>query len=160
SDGSGTSFIWTDFLSLSSAEWKSKIGAGTSVKWPLGIAGERNDGVSSLVSGHIGAIGYVELTYALEHSLPYAQIRNREGVYVSPSPERVTAAAAALLQTIPDDLCFSLKNAPGKLSYPLAGTAWAIIYVNQTHNKTGRELIAFLRWATHEGQAYVKELKF
>jgi phosphate ABC transporter phosphate-binding protein len=159
-DGSGTTFILTDYLSKASAEWKSKIGVNTAIPWPVGVGGQGNNGVSTLLSRNIGAIGYVELTYALEHNLPYGKIRNHDGHYVQPSLEGVTAAGAASLQTIPDDLRFTLTDAPGEDSYPLAGTAWAIIYVDQTHNKSGRDLVAFLRWATHDGQAYVKELRF
>jgi phosphate ABC transporter phosphate-binding protein len=160
-DGSGTTFIWTDYLSKASAEWKQKIGASTTiVNWPAGLAGPHNNGVASLVSRNIGAIGYVELTYALENNLRFAQIKNHDGRYVQPSLDGVIAAATASLQTIPDDLRYTLTDAPGDNSYPLAGTAWAILYVDQTRNKSGSELVAFLHWATHDGQAYVRELQF
>jgi phosphate ABC transporter phosphate-binding protein len=159
-EGSGTTFIWTDYLSKASAEWKQKIGAANEVIWPAGLPGKYNNGVASQVSRHIGAIGYVELTYALENNLRFGQIKNRDGKYTQPSLDSVTAAAAASLQTIPDDLRYTLTDAPGEDSYPLAGTTWAILFIDQTSNKSGRELVAFLRWATHEGQAYVKDLRF
>jgi phosphate transport system substrate-binding protein len=160
SDGSGTSFIWTDYLSKASAEWKSKVGANTEVTWPVGEAGRGNHGVATLVSRSTGAIGYVELTYALENNLRFGQVKNREGRFVQPSLEGVTAAAEASLTTIPDDLRYTLTDAPGEESYPLAGTAWAVLYVDQTRTGAGRNLIAFLHWVTHEGQAFVNDLRF
>jgi phosphate transport system substrate-binding protein len=159
-DSSGTSFIWTDFLSKASAEWKSKVGAHTAPTWPVGQAGRHNNGVASLVSRNNGAIGYVELTYALENNLRFGVVKNREGRFVQPTLESVTAAAEASLTVIPEDLRYTLTDAPGEDSYPLAGTVFAVLYVDQTPNASARELVAFLHWVTHDGQAYVMDVRF
>jgi phosphate ABC transporter phosphate-binding protein len=159
-EGSGTTFIWTDYLSKASAEWRQKVGAANEVPWPVGLAGMGNNEMAAMVSRTIGAIGYVELTYALENNLPVARIKNRDGFYAQPSLDAVTAAATAKLPTIPDDLRYTLTNERGKDSYPIAGTTWAIVFVDQRKNPLGRDLINFLHWVTHDGQAHVKALRF
>jgi phosphate transport system substrate-binding protein len=159
SDSSGTTFIWTDFLRKVSAEWETKIGSGTKVTWPIGEEGEKNDGVAKAVSRKVGAIGYVELSFALERNLKVGLVKNQSGKYVEPTLESVTAAGNASLRTIPSDLRFSLTDAPGEDSYPIAGTAWAVLYANQTDTK-GKEIVTFLNWATHEGQVHLKELRY
>jgi phosphate transport system substrate-binding protein len=158
-EGSGTTFIWTDYLSKVSGEWKTRVGAATVVKWPAGLEGTGNNGVANLVSRNVGALGYLELTYALENNLHFAQVKNRDGKFIAPSLETVTAAAGALA-TIPADLRFSLTDGAGEDTYPVTGTTYALLYLDQTGNPSGRELVAFLRWATHEGQAYVKDLRY
>jgi phosphate ABC transporter phosphate-binding protein len=157
-DGSGTTFIWTDFLSKASAEWRTKHGAQNLVKIDNALVGQGNAGVADQVSRTIGGIGYVEMTYAQENALRFGLVRNRAGKYVDPNPESVTAAAAQT--TFPADLRFTLTDAPGADSYPISGTTWAVIRVDQSQNPSGRELLEFLRWATHEGQAYLKDLRF
>jgi phosphate ABC transporter phosphate-binding protein len=157
-DGSGTTFIWTDFLSKASAEWRDKHGVRNLVKIENALVGQGNAGVADQVSRTIGGIGYVEMTYALENALRFGLVRNRAGKYVDPTPESVTAAAAQT--TFPADLRFTLTDAPGADSYPIAGTTWAVIRVDQSQNPSGRELLEFLRWSTHEGQAYLKDLRF
>jgi phosphate ABC transporter phosphate-binding protein len=160
-DRSGTSFIWTDFLSKSSGEWKSKFGAAsTSVNWPVGARENGSDGIATRVSRDVGSIGYVELSWALENNLRVGQVKNRAGTFIEPKLESVTAAAAGSLEQIPEDLRYSLTDAPGKDSYPVAGTTWAIIYADQSNNPKAAELIEFLIWVTHDGQTYLKELKF
>ena len=116
--------------------------------------------MATLVSRNIGAIGYVELSYAIENSLPVGIVKNKEGKYLAPTLESVTAAAAGSLGKIPNDLRYTLTDAPGEDSYPIAGTTWAVLYVNQTKQSIGKDLVAFLRWITHEGQAYTTELKY
>ncbi len=159
-DSSGTSYIWTDYLSKASAQWEAQVGRGTMVKWPVGESGNGNNGVANLVTRKVGAIGYVELTYALENNLKVGLIKNREGKFVAPTLENVTAAAESSLHTIPDDLRYTLTDATGEKSYPLSGTAWAILHVDQSKNPQASELVAFLKWAIHDGQAYLKDLRF
>jgi phosphate ABC transporter phosphate-binding protein len=158
-DASGTTSIWSDYLSKVSGEWKMKFGAATRLNWPGGLEGTGNNGVANLVSRNVGAIGYLELTYALEDNLPFGRIKNREGKFVAPSLESVTAAACALT-SIPGDLRLSLTDATGADSYPIVATSYALLYADQTGNPSGGELVAFLRWATHEGQAYVRDVRY
>jgi phosphate transport system substrate-binding protein len=160
SDGSGTTFIWTDFLTKTSGEWGAKLGVKTELAWPVGLAGKGNNGVADEVSRTVGAIGYVELSYAMENNLRYGQVKNREGKFVQPSLESVTAAATASSEVIRADLRYTLANAPGEASYPIAGTVWAVLYADQTGSPAGRELVAFLHWATHDGQSYAKDLRY
>src|SRR5262249_52134654 len=159
SDGSGTTFIWTDFLSKASGEWGAKLGAKTEHNCPVGKEGEGNNGVATVVSRTVGSIGYVEMTYALENNLSFGKVKNSEGKFIQPSLESVTAAATASRHNIPDDLRYTLTDAPGEEYYPIAGTVWAILFVDQTKSAAGRELVDFLRWATHEGQTYLKDLR-
>lgn len=159
SDGSGTTSIWTDYLSKASSEWKSRVGAGNKVEWPTGQGADKNDGVADTVSRLAGAIGYVELSFALTNGLPVGRVKNKAGVFIEPSIESVTAAAAGSLQSIPADLRYSLTDAPGKSSYPIAGSCWAVAFVDQSPEKRA-ELVKFLRWATHEGQHYVRDLRY
>jgi phosphate ABC transporter phosphate-binding protein len=158
-DQSGTSFVWTDYLSKVSGEWKTKIGATTLLKRPGGLAGTGNNGVAALVSRNVGALGYVELTYALENNLHFGQVKNGEGRFITPSVESVTAAAEALT-TIPDDLRLPFTDGAGEATYPIVGASYALLHADQRSNPSGRELVAFLRWATHEGQAFVKDLRY
>lgn len=159
-DSSGTSYIWTDYLSKASAQWENQVGRGTTVKWPVGESGQGNNGVANLVTRKVGSIGYVELTYALENNLKVGLIKNRDGKFVSPTLENVTAAAESSLPSIPDDLRYTLTDTLGEKSYPLSGTAWAILHVDQSKNPQAAELIAFLKWAIHDGQVYLKDLRF
>jgi phosphate transport system substrate-binding protein len=148
SDGSGTSFIFTDYLSNVSAEWRSEVGTNTSVKWPTGLGGKGSEGVSGQVKQLPGSIGYVELAYAEQNKLPVAELKNAAGDFVAPSPDSVSKAMATA--TIPDDFRFSMVNAPGAGAYPIAGASWVMIY--QNGGEHARELVRFLRWAVTEGQ--------
>ena len=160
SDGSGTTFIWTDYLSKVSGDWRGKggPGVGNSVKWPVGVSAVANDGVATAVSATVGAIGYVELSFALSRNLPAALVENRAGAFVAPSLKSVTAAAANRLKDVPADLRYTLTFADGKESYPISGTTWAVVYKKQLAEN--RALLDFLKWAVHEGQAHVAELKY
>jgi phosphate ABC transporter phosphate-binding protein len=158
-DGSGTTYIWSDYLSTVSGEWKTKFGAATKLNWPSGLEGTHSNGVANQVSRTVGSIGYLELTYALENNLHFGQVKNREGKFVTANLESVTAAAGALT-SIPADLRLPLIDAAGEDTYPIAGMSYALVYTDQTGNAHGSELVAFLRWATHEGQAYVKDLRY
>jgi phosphate transport system substrate-binding protein len=156
----GTTHVWTEYLSAASAEWKQRFGARTEHAWPVGSGAKANDGTADTVSRTVGAIGYLEQSFALANNLPVGEIKNRDGKFVPASPAGVTEAAAGVLRTIPGDLRFSLTDAPGEGAYPIAGAAWAILYADQSRRPSAHELVEFLRWATHEGQAYATELKF
>jgi phosphate transport system substrate-binding protein len=159
SEGSGTTHIWVDYLSKVSDEWAKKVGVGTSVNWPVGVGQKGSEGVSGQVKRTPGSISYVELIYALQNNIAFGWVKNKEGIPIKPSLESVTAAAAASLDQIQDDLRYSLTNAPGKDSYPISGTNWALIYVNQPSDK-GKAVVDFLRWCTHEGQEYCEALHY
>lgn len=159
SDGSGTTYIWVDYLSKCSPTWKKDIGVGTDVKWPIGAAESGNEGVAAYVKKTPASIGYVELTYAYRLDLAYGLVRNREMEFIKASLPSVTKAAENALAVIPDDLRFSLTDAPGKGSYPIAGTTWALVDLQQPAPKAG-ELRDFLNWATGNGQNRVEVLLY
>jgi len=159
SDGSGTTFIWVDYLSKVSPEWEQKVGRGTSVKWPAGLGGKGNEGVSGQVKSTPGALGYVELAYAIGNKLPAAAIRNAAGKFVEPSIESTTAAAATA-RSMPADFRVSLTNAPGDVAYPVASFTWLLVYKEQPDAVKGKALTNFLWWATHEGQRYASDLLY
>jgi phosphate transport system substrate-binding protein len=158
SDGSGTSFIFTDYLSKVSSEWKSKVGNNTSVNWPAGIGGKGNEGVSGQIKQTPGAIGYVELIYAIQNKMPDAQVKNAAGEFVEPTIESVTAALATA--EIPDDFRFSMTNAPGKDAYPIAGATWLLVYQQQKDPAKGKKLVDFLKWAAKDGEKMAKNLDY
>ena len=158
SDGSGTTFIFTDYLSKVSAEWKSKVGNNTSVNWPTGLGGKGNEGVSGQVKQTPGAIGYVELIYAKQNKMPVAEVKNSEGVFVRPNADSVTAAMATA--QIPDDFRFSITNATGKDSYPIAGATWLLVYEQQKDAAKGAKLVEFLKWSMAQGEEMAKQLDY
>src|SRR6476659_7897900 len=158
SDGSGTTFIFTDYLSKVSAEWKQKAGNNTSVNWPTGIGGKGNEGVSGQVKQTPGTIGYVELIYALQNKMQYAELKNAAGDFVKPTIESVTAAPATA--EIPDDFRFSMTNAPGKDAYPIAGATWLLVYQQQKDPAKGKKLVEFLKWAAKDGEKMAKNLDY
>lgn len=158
SDGSGTTFIFTDYLSSVSPAWASTVGKGTSVKWPVGLGGKGNEGVAGQVKQSPGAIGYVELAYAQENHMTFAELKNAAGKYVTPSPESISAAMAAA--KIPDDFRFSIVNAPGENAYPISGASWVLIYQQQKDPGKGQEIVRFLKWAITDGQKYLVDLGY
>jgi phosphate transport system substrate-binding protein len=158
SDGSGTTFIFTDYLSKISPEWKSKAGTNTSVNWPTGLGGKGNEGVSGQIKQTPGAIGYVELIYAIQNKMPDAQVKNAAGQFVEPTLESVTAALATA--EIPDDFRFSMTNAPGENSYPIAGATWLLVYQQQKDPAKGKKLIEFLKWALAKGEGMARDLNY
>jgi phosphate transport system substrate-binding protein len=158
SDGSGTTFIFTDYLSKVSPEWKQKVGNNTSVKWPTGIGAKGNEGVSGQVKQVPGAIGYIELIYALQNKMEFAQIKNAAGKVVKPSLESVTAALSTA--EIPDDFRFSMTNAPGPDAYPICGATWLLVYQQQKDPAKGKKLIEFLKWALSKGEGMAKDLDY
>jgi phosphate transport system substrate-binding protein len=158
SDGSGTTFIFTDYLSKVSSEWKQKAGNNTSVNWPTGIGGKGNEGVSGQVKQTPGAIGYVELIYATQNKMPYAEVKNSAGEFVKPSLESITAALAT--GDIPEDFRFSITNAPGKDAYPICGATWLLVYERQKDAAKGKKLVEFLKWAAKDGEKMAKDLQY
>lgn len=158
SDGSGTTFIFTDYLTVVSAEWAAKVGKSTSVKWPTGIGGKGSEGVSGQVKQLPGSIGYVEQAYADQNKLPVALLKNAAGEFVAPSGEAASKAMATA--TIPDDFRFSMVNAPGEGAYPIAGASWVLIYQKQTKPESAKKLVAFLKWAVTEGQKLTPALSY
>jgi phosphate transport system substrate-binding protein len=161
SDGSGTTFGFTDYLSNVSPDWQTKVGKGTSVNWPgSGLGGSGNPGVAGEVQQNPYAIGYVELIYAFQNKLAYGAVKNKDGQWVEPSLDSVTAAASASLQTIPEDLRFSIVNAPGAMSYPISTATWLLAYKNQTDQAKTLAMVRLLWWATHDAQKYNNDLQY
>jgi phosphate ABC transporter phosphate-binding protein len=160
SDGSGTTYVWTEYLSKVSPEWKSTVGASTSVRWPVGRGTPGNYGVESTVLLFSGSIGYVELTYALQNKMAVGQIRNKAGHFVEPTLGSVAAAAESALSVIPEDLRYSITDASGDDAWPASGTTWAIVDGAMASGPQRTHLIAFLRWAIHDGQKYCAPLDF
>src|SRR5438477_4751874 len=158
SDGSGTTYIWTDYLSKISPEWKTKVGTNTSVNWPTGIGGKGNEGVAGQVKQTPGAIGYVELIYAVQNKMPSAEVKNATGKFVKASVESIIAAVATA--QIPEDFRFSITNAPGNDSYPIAGATWLLVYEQQKDAAKGKKLVEFLKWALTKGEDMVKNLDY
>ncbi|MGH8100702.1 MAG: phosphate ABC transporter substrate-binding protein PstS [Chthoniobacterales bacterium] len=158
SDGSGTTYIWTDYLSKISPEWKSKVGSNTSVSWPTGIGGKGNEGVAGQVKQTPGAIGYVELIYAIQNKMPYADVKNAGGEFIRPTLESITAALGTA--QIPDDFRFSMTNAPGKDAYPICGATWLLVYQQQKDASKGKKLVEFLNWALKDGEKMATNLDY
>jgi phosphate transport system substrate-binding protein len=160
SDGSGTSAIFTDYLSNVSPEWKSKVGMGTSVNWPAGLGGKGNEGVSGQVKNTEYSVGYVELAYAFENKLPYATLKNHDGHFVEPSIKATTAAAAGAAKHMPADFRISLVNQPGKDAYPIVGFTWLLIYEHQKDAAKGKKLVDFIKWELVSGQKMAASLLY
>jgi phosphate transport system substrate-binding protein len=159
SDGSGTTDIFTDYLSKVSPEWQSKVGRGTSVQWPIGIGGQGNEGVANQVRNTAGGVGYVELAYARQNKMAYGSVKNHSANYVDPEPKNVTNAAASMT-TIPADLRFSITDQSGPQAYPIAGTTWILLFKTQPDAAQGKLVTSFLDWAIHDGQKYANELDY
>jgi phosphate transport system substrate-binding protein len=162
SDGSGTSYIFTDYLSTVSTGWKSGPGKGKDVKWPVGLGGKGNEGVTGQVKQTPGAVGYVELAYARQNKLPTAAVRNAAGKFIEPSIEAVTAAAAGVAQKLPPttDYRISIVNAPGADAYPISSFTWILLYKTQPNAEKGKKLLDFLHWALHDGEQSASTLDY
>jgi phosphate transport system substrate-binding protein len=159
-DGSGTTYIWVDYLAKVSPEWKSKVGVSTSVNWPVGIGGKGNEGVAGFVSQTPGSIGYVELIYALQNKISYGAVQNMEGEFVKASTDSVTKAAAAAAAKMPADFRVSITNAPGKGAYPISSFTWLLLYEKPNDKAHARTMIEFLKWALTDGQKYCAVLGY
>jgi phosphate transport system substrate-binding protein len=162
SDGSGTSFVWTDYLSKVSPEWSQKVGRGTSVNWPVGLGGRGNEGVAATVRQTPGAIGYVELGYALINKMPFATLRNQAGNFVAPSLGSVTAAAAGAMKEMGPNTDFrvSITNSAGTQAYPIASFTWLLVHRSYSDSTKARALVQFITWAATDGQAKAAELGY
>jgi phosphate transport system substrate-binding protein len=160
SDSSGTSAVFTDYLSKVSPEWKEKVGAGVSPSWPIGIGGKGNEGVTGQVKNTPNTIGYIELVYAVKNNLPVAHIKNASGNFIEPSIDAVTAAAAASAASMPDDLRVSITNAAGPQAYPISSYTYILVYKNQKDAAKGKALVDFLWWGIHDGETFGKELQY
>ncbi len=159
-DGSGTSFIFTDYLSSVNPAWSDTVGKGSSVKWPagIGLAAKGSEGVAGQVKQLPGGIGYAELAYADQNKIPFADLKNAAGNFISPAPDSVSAALATA--KIPDDFRFSMVNAPGDKAYPISGASWVLVYQKPKNAENGAKLVAFLKWAVTEGQKISPSLDY
>ena len=162
SDGSGTTYIWTDYLTSVSKDWAAGPGKGKDVKWPVGIGGKGNEGVAGQVKQIPGTIGYVELVYARQNKLSYAHIKNAHGNYVDATIESVTAAASEIAKGLPKDSDYriSIVNAPGKDAYPISSLTWLLVYENQANSEKGKKLVDFLKWMLADGQKSAPSLDY
>lgn len=158
SDGSGTTYIFVDYLCSVSNDWKLGVGKGTAVNWPVGLGGKGNEGVAGLVKQTPGAIGYVELSYAVKNNLAYASVQNKSGKFIEPSLESTSKAAEGV--QIPSDFRVSLVNSSNPDAYPVAGFTWLLIYKNPDDAAKGKAIVDFIKWAIHDGQQYTKDLLY
>jgi phosphate transport system substrate-binding protein len=160
SDGSGTTYIFVDFLAKLSPEWKQKVGVATSVSWPVGVGGKGNEGVSGLVAQTPGSIGYVELIYAIQNKIAYASVKSHDGEYVKASLASVTAAAAGAAANMPADFRVSITNAPGKDTYPISSFTWLLLYESPKDKAKAKAMVEFVKWALADGQKYCADLGY
>ena len=162
SDGSGTTYIFSDYLSAVSPSWSTAPGKGKELAWPTGLGGKGNDGVTGLVKQTPGSIGYVELAYAVQNKLPFATLKNKDGDWVAPSIESVSEAAAGVAKSLPagTDFRVSIVNAPGKKSYPISSFTWLLVYKDQKDATKGKQLVGFLKWYLHNGGKSASDLLY
>jgi phosphate transport system substrate-binding protein len=160
SDGSGTSYIWTDYLSKVSPEWQQKVGKATSVNWPVGLGGKGNEGVSALIQQTPGSLGYIELIYAIQNHLPYGKVKNSSGAFVKADLASVSAAAAAVAKSMPDDFRVSITNPEGKAAYPIASFTWLLIPEKFTDTAKRDVVKDFLKWMMTDGQQSCEALSY
>jgi phosphate transport system substrate-binding protein len=160
SDGSGTTFIWLDFLAKVSPALKDKVGVNASVSWPVGVGGKGNEGVAGLVSQTPGSFGYVELIYALQNKIAYGSVQNSSGAFVKPSVDSVTAAAEAAAANMPEDFRVSITNPPGAASYPIGSFTWILMYENPDDRQKAKVMVDFMKWALTDGQQSARELGY
>ena len=160
SDGSGTTYIFVDYLSKVSNDFHQKVGVATSVNWPAGVGAKGNEGVSGLVKQTPGAIGYVELIFATQNNIPYGAVQNKAGEFVTASLDSVTAAAASTAASMPEDFRISIANADGKGAYPIASFTWLLFYQNPSDKESGRRMSEFMKWALGDGQKFAGPLGY
>ncbi len=160
SDGSGTTYIFSDYLSKVSPDWRSQVGRGTALRWPVGLGGKGSEGVTGLVQQTPGAIGYVELTYALTNHIPVATVLNHDGKWIVPTLDGVTEAASGASANMPADFRVSITDAPGPRSYPISSFTWLLVYKVQKDRATGQAIVRFLRWALTDGQKDATSLNY
>src|SRR5262245_32598225 len=160
SEGSGTTYIWVDFLSKVSPEFMRRVGVNAAVNWPVGVGGKGNEGVAGLLTQLPGSLGYVELIYALQNRIAYGAVRNADGEFVTATIASVTAAAAAAATRMPPNFCVSITNAPGAGAYPISSFSWMLLYENPRNKAQAKAMIQFLRWALTDGQKYCEALGY
>jgi phosphate transport system substrate-binding protein len=160
SDGSGTSYIWCDYLSKVSPDYKKTVGVATSVNWPVGVGGKGNEGVAGLVKQTPGSIGYVELIYAIQNKISYGSVQNAAGEYVRASTETVSNAAKQAAKAMPKDFRVSITNAPGSNVYPISSFTWLLFYENPKDKARARVMVDFMKWALTQGQKFAPELGY
>ncbi len=160
SDGSGTTYVWVDYLSKVSPEWKTKVGKNTAVNWPVGLGGKGNEGVAGLVKQQPGAFGYVELIYAVQNNMAYGKVRNSAGVFVKANLDSVTAAAAGAAKSMPDDFRVSITDGPGKATYPISTFTWLLVPSKIDDPGKKKAITDFLRWMLKDGQGMVENLSY
>ncbi|HVZ41216.1 MAG TPA: phosphate ABC transporter substrate-binding protein PstS [Candidatus Kapabacteria bacterium] len=160
SDGSGTTFIFTDYLSKVSPDWKSQVGNATSVKWPLGLGGKGNEGVAGTVQQNDGAIGYVELAYALQNKQAFGAVQNKAGQFVKASPDGIQSAMSDFGSNMGDKLAISIVDGPGNASYPIAGYTYLLLYMDQTDCAKAAKVVAFVKWAYENGSKFASDLQY
>ncbi len=160
SDGSGTTFAFTDYLSKVSPEWKEKVGSASSVKWPTGLGGKGNEGVAGTVSQNDGAIGYVELAYAVQNKLPYGSVQNKANEYALPTTQAVQSAMSDFGTEMGDKLALSIANGPGKGSWPISTYTYLLIYMDQQDCAKGQKVVSFVKWALNDGTKYATDLQY
>jgi phosphate transport system substrate-binding protein len=160
SDGSGTSYVWTDYLSKVSDEWKSKVGRNTSVNWPVGLGGKGNEGVTGLIKQTPNSIGYVELIYAVQNNIPYGSVKNSSGSFIKADLASVSAAASAAAKEMPDDFRVSITNPSGKTAYPISSFTWLLIPAKFQDNAKRDAIKGFLKWMLADGQGYAEQLSY
>jgi len=160
SDASGTSYVWTDYLSKVSPDWEKKVGRNIAVNWPVGLGGKGNEGVTGLVKQTPGAIGYVELIYALQNNVSFGRVRNSDGVFLKADLASVTAAAAAFAKTIPADFRVSITNAPGRASYPICSFTYLLVPTTISDANKKQVIKNFLTWMLNDGQKEVEPLSY
>jgi phosphate transport system substrate-binding protein len=160
SDGSGTTYIWTDYLSKVSEEWKNKVGKGTSVNWPVGLGGKGNEGVAGLVKQTPNSFGYVELIYAIQNKMPYGSVKNSSGTFVKADLASVTAAASGAAKNMPEDFRVSITDAPGKTAYPISSFTWLLIPEKFSDNSKRDAMKGFIKWMLTDGQTQTEALSY
>ncbi|HLY62679.1 MAG TPA: phosphate ABC transporter substrate-binding protein PstS [Terriglobia bacterium] len=159
-DGSGTTYIWTDFLSKASDEWKNKVGKGTSVNWPVGLGGKGNEGVTGQIKQTPNSIGYIELIYAVQNNMPYGRVKNSSGAFIKADLDAVTAAAAGAAKDMPADFRVSITNAPGKTAYPVSSFTWLLVPAKIDNAAKKKVITDFLHWMMTDGQKFCNNLAY
>jgi phosphate transport system substrate-binding protein len=160
SDGSGTTYIWTDYLSKVSDEWKNKVGKGTSVNWPVGLGGKGNEGVAGLIKQTPNAFGYVELIYAIQNKMPYGRVKNSSGSFIKADLAGVTAAASGAAKSMPDDFRVSITDAPGKSAYPISSFTWLLVPAKFSDSGKRDAIKGFVKWMLADGQEQTEALSY
>jgi len=160
SDGSGTTYVWTDYLCKISDEWKSKVNKSTSVNWPVGLGGKGNEGVTALIKQTPNSFGYVELIYAAQNNIPYGTVRNAAGTFVKADLKSVSEAAAGAAKDMPEDFRVSITNAPGKTAYPISSFTWLLVPSKIQDNAKREAIKGFLTWMLADGQSYAEQLSY